>query len=86
MGFLHLDGTVMTEEVIGIGGSGLVIRQGQYVVKIPRLWLKVDVPEDGRLTPVEGGFDMRQFRLDQITREKGDLPQTRTLPWNCTLF
>lgn len=43
MGFLHLDGTLVTEEILGMGGSGLVIRNGQFAVKMPRLWQGVDV-------------------------------------------
>ena len=70
MGFLHLDGTLVTEEILGMGGSGLVIRKGQFAVKIPRLWQGVDVPADGRLTPEPEDFDMRQFRIDQMHLEK----------------
>lgn len=70
MGFLHLDGTPVTEEILGVGGSGLIVRAGQCAVKIPRLWQGVDILGDGTLTPEAGEFDMRQFRMDQINREK----------------
>lgn len=80
MGYLNLDGTTVTGEILGVGGSGLIIRQGQFAVKIPRLWLTVDVPEDGRLTPEEGGFDMRQFRIDQIEREKAIFRRLEACP------
>lgn len=70
MKYLHLDGTVLDGGIIGSGGSGLIIQEDQVAVKIPRLWLGVDVAEDGRLTPDPDGYDMRQFRIDQILREK----------------
>lgn len=70
MGYFHLDGTLVTEEVLGAGGSGVVIRKGQTAVKIPRLWHGVDIPEDGTLTPEAGDFDMWQFRIEQMNREK----------------
>ncbi|KIV81294.1 hypothetical protein, variant [Exophiala sideris] len=70
MGFLHLDGSPVTEEILGFGGSGLIVRAGQFAVKIPRLWQGVDILGNGTLTPEAGEFDMRQFRMDQINREK----------------
>lgn len=70
MVFLHLDGTPVTEEILGVSGSGLVVREDYFAVKIPRLWQGVDIPEDGRLTPEPEDFDMRQFRIDQMNREK----------------
>ena len=70
MGFLHLDGSPVTEEILGMGGSGLIVRAGQFAVKIPRLWQGVDILGDGTLTPEAEEFDMRQFRTDQINREK----------------
>lgn len=69
MDFVHIDGTSVVDEVLGIGGSGLIIRHGQFADKIPRLSLKFDVPS-GRLTPEEGDFDMRQCRIEQMRREK----------------
>ncbi|KAJ9497052.1 hypothetical protein H2202_007524 [Exophiala xenobiotica] len=77
MTFLHLDGTPVTEEILGMGGSGLVIRKGQLAVKIPRLWQGVDVPADGRLTPEPEAFDMRQCRIDQMQLEKSILRRLR---------
>ncbi|OCT52715.1 serine/threonine protein kinase [Cladophialophora carrionii] len=70
MGFLHLDGTPVTEEILGMGGSGLIVRVGQFALKIPRLWQGVDILGDGTLTPEAGEYDIRKFRVDQISREK----------------
>ncbi|KAJ9636936.1 hypothetical protein H2204_005082 [Knufia peltigerae] len=70
MTFLHLDGTLVSEDILGMGGSGLVVREGTFAVKIPRLWRGVDVPDNGRLTPEAEAFDMRQFRIDQMNQEK----------------
>lgn len=35
--FVHLDGTRVAEKIIGVGRTGIVIQQGLYVLKIPRL-------------------------------------------------
>lgn len=35
--FRHLDNTRVVEKIIGIGGSGIIIQQGQYALKIPRI-------------------------------------------------
>jgi hypothetical protein len=35
--FLHLDGTRVAEKIIGVSGTGIVIQQGEYALKIPRL-------------------------------------------------
>lgn len=43
--FVHVDGTRVTEKIIGVGGTGIVIQQGQYALKIPRL--SKDLESDG---------------------------------------
>lgn len=53
--YLYLDGTVVKEEIIGVGGAGIVVKRGAYAFKIPRIskLIKIDrVPvHDRRLTP-----------------------------------
>lgn len=34
---LHLDGTRVTDKVIGQGATGIIIQQGQYAVKLPHI-------------------------------------------------
>lgn len=80
MVFLHLNGIPVTEEILGVGGSGLVIREGHFAVKIPRLWQGVDILGDGRLTPEADEIDMRQFRVDQINREKSIFRRLKGCP------
>ncbi|KAK5290103.1 hypothetical protein LTR99_011181 [Exophiala xenobiotica] len=35
--YLYLDGTIVKEEIIGVGGAGIVVNQGGYAFKIPRI-------------------------------------------------
>jgi serine/threonine protein kinase len=71
---LHLDGTRVTERVIGQGSTGLVIEQGPYAVKLPILTRDVEV--DGvpvemlPLTPKEGDFDERPALIEAMETEK----------------
>ncbi|EHY60660.1 hypothetical protein ABEF92_001225 [Exophiala dermatitidis] len=71
---LHLDGTAVTEKVIGQGGTGIVVEQGQYALKLPRIsrYTKIDgVPvEVGSLTPKEGDYDERPPLIESIQTEK----------------
>lgn len=71
---LHLDGTAVTEKVIGQGGTGIVVEQGQYALKLPRISrpTKIDgVPvEVGSLTPKEGDYDERPPLIELIQTEK----------------
>ncbi|KAK5442658.1 hypothetical protein LTS15_010976 [Exophiala xenobiotica] len=71
---LHLDGTAVTEKVIGQGGTGIVVEQGQYALKLPRIsrHTKIDgVPvEVGSLTPKEGDYDERPPLIESIQTEK----------------
>ncbi|KAF7511161.1 hypothetical protein GJ744_005058 [Endocarpon pusillum] len=72
--FLHLDGTKVVERIIGIGGTGIVVQQGQYALKIPRI--SRDTESDGvlvtnrRLTPEEGDYDERPDLIRSIEDEK----------------
>ena len=69
-----MDGTKMTEQIIGQGQVGLVVSRGGYAVKIPKIEriLEIDgVPRDsGRLTPEEGGYDPRTSLIELLQREK----------------
>ncbi|ETI26861.1 hypothetical protein G647_10307 [Cladophialophora carrionii CBS 160.54] len=71
---LHLDGTRVTEKVIGQGSTGVIIEQGQYALTIPHIskYTKIDgVPvEIGSLTPKEGDYDDRQPLIESIEVEK----------------
>lgn len=71
---LHLDGTTVTEKVIGQGATGIIIEQGQYALKLPHIsrHTKIDgVPvEVGSLTPKEGDYDERTPLIESITDEK----------------
>lgn len=71
---LHLDGTRVTERVIGQGGTGIIIQQGQYALKLPRIsrHTKIDgvAVEVGRLTPEEGNYDERAPLIESIEVEK----------------
>ncbi|KAK5284785.1 hypothetical protein LTS03_008709 [Exophiala xenobiotica] len=71
---LHLDGTKVTEKVIGQGATGIIIEQGEYALKLPRIsrYTKIDgVPvEVGPLTPKEGDYDERPPLIESIEVEK----------------
>ncbi|KIV84238.1 hypothetical protein PV11_00029 [Exophiala sideris] len=72
--FVHLDGTRVTEKIIGVGGTGIVIQHGQRALKIPRL--SRDIGNDGMLlvdessTPNEGDYDIRSDLLLALERER----------------
>ena len=72
--FLHLDGTRVVERIIGIGGTGIIIQQGQYALKIPRISREIErvgVPlMYERLTPKEGDYDERPDLISSIEDEK----------------
>ncbi|KAK7897196.1 hypothetical protein LTR67_005085 [Exophiala xenobiotica] len=74
--WLHLDGTRVTEKVIGQGATGIIIEQGQYAIKLPHIsrYTKIDgVPveeEDGSLTPRDGDYDERPPLIESIEVEK----------------
>jgi hypothetical protein len=52
----------------------LVIKRGQFAVKIPKQNLQVETVDGGtrtigRLTPGPGDYDVRQAAIDNIERE-----------------
>ena len=72
---VYLDGTEVTEEIIGRGQAGTVVKRGGHAVKIPKItkFLEIDrVPHDsGRLTPdEEGGYDRRPPVIETLQNEK----------------
>ena len=72
--FLHLDGTRVIERIIGVGGTGIIIEQGQNALKIPRISRETErdgVPvTNRRLTPEEGDYDERPDLISSIDDEK----------------
>lgn len=73
--FVHLDGTKVTDEIIGIGGTNIVIQQGDYAIKIPRLsrfteMNGIPVSIDESQTPEEGGYDIRVDLIKALKNEK----------------
>ncbi|EXJ87641.1 serine/threonine protein kinase [Capronia coronata CBS 617.96] len=72
--FIHLDGTRVTEKIIGVGGTGIVVQHGQQAIKIPRL--SREFGTDGRplldesLPPKEGDYDVRSGLLLSLQQEK----------------
>jgi hypothetical protein len=74
--WLHLDGTRVTEKVIGQGATGIIIEQGQYALKLPHIsrYTKINgVPveeQDGSLTPRDGDYDERPPPIASIEVEK----------------
>lgn len=72
--FVRLDGSrVPYYDFIGVGAAGVVIQQGQFAVKVPKLCRRYEgdrIVEDESLPPGEGCFDMRQASITAIDREK----------------
>lgn len=73
--FVHLDGTTVTDEIIGIGGTNIVIQQGKYAIKIPRLSRiteisGISVSIDESKPPEEGGYDYRADLIGALRNEK----------------
>ncbi|KIW36770.1 uncharacterized protein PV06_11059 [Exophiala oligosperma] len=72
--FVHLDGSKVTERIVGLGGTGIVIQQGQYALKIPRLSRDIEI--DGVLlindssTPEAGDYDIRSDLISSLERER----------------
>ncbi|EXJ82317.1 serine/threonine protein kinase [Capronia epimyces CBS 606.96] len=79
MAFLYLDGSPVCDEILNMAGFGMVIRRGEFAIKIPRLREGVDDSEDeiarlrirlrGVLSDLKE-IDMREFIIEQIYREK----------------
>ena len=72
--FVHLDGTRVTEKIIGVGGTGIVIQQGQCAIKIPRLSRQIGNDGtplfDESSTPKEGDYEIRSSLLLSLERER----------------
>ncbi|RMZ79917.1 hypothetical protein DV738_g3041, partial [Chaetothyriales sp. CBS 135597] len=72
--YLYLDGTVVIEEIIGVGGGGIVVKRGGYAFKIPRISKVIEIDgvpfDDGRLTPNEGDYDERAAAIRAFKNEK----------------
>lgn len=65
---------VPAQHVVGQGGSGLVLRRGQFAFKIPNLTREVEMIDGQRmirrLTPEPGEYDERQMAIKCIEGEK----------------
>ncbi|OAL32584.1 hypothetical protein AYO20_07894 [Fonsecaea nubica] len=73
--YVYLDGTTVTEDIIGIGGTGIVVSRRGYAYKIPLISkiLKIDgIPFDyGALLPrKEGDYDERATAVKALEHEK----------------
>lgn len=73
--YVYLDGTVVREEIIGVGGTGIVVSRGGYAYKIPLISkiIKIDgVPFDdgGFPPPKEGDYDERATAIEALENEK----------------
>ncbi|EEP77298.1 predicted protein [Uncinocarpus reesii 1704] len=72
--FLHLDGTKVVERVTGVGGTGIVIDQRPYALKIPRISRPIEIDgvpvATGRLTPEGGDYNERPDLIHSIQDEK----------------
>lgn len=72
--YLYLDGTIVKEEIIGVGGLGIVVNRGGYAFKIPRISKIIEIDgvpfDDGRLTPNEGDYDERAAAIRAFKHEK----------------
>ncbi|KIW81866.1 hypothetical protein Z517_04892 [Fonsecaea pedrosoi CBS 271.37] len=72
--FVHSDGTRVTDKIIGVGGTGIVIQKGQYAIKIPRLTREFDddggVALDESLVPKEGEYDLLADLVGSLERER----------------
>ncbi|OAL32820.1 hypothetical protein AYO20_07777 [Fonsecaea nubica] len=83
--YLYLDGTVVQEEVIGVGGAGIVVNREGYALKIPLISkvFEIDgVPVDDRILNADAGdsYDelavaIKSFRHEKaIYKRLGDHP------------
>ncbi|OAL40481.1 hypothetical protein AYO20_00217 [Fonsecaea nubica] len=72
--FVHSDGTRVTDKIIGVGGTGIVIQKGQYAIKIPRLTREFDddggVALDESMAPKEGEYDLLADLVGSLERER----------------
>ncbi|OAL37169.1 hypothetical protein AYO20_03647 [Fonsecaea nubica] len=70
-----LNGTTVTDKVIGIGGTNIVLQRGEYAIKIPRLSRITQVGDtavsiDQSRPPQEGDFDYRGVLIRALQNEK----------------
>ncbi|RMD44600.1 hypothetical protein DV735_g506, partial [Chaetothyriales sp. CBS 134920] len=73
--FVHVDGSKVTDKIIGIGGTNIVVEQGIYAVKLPRLSRffapdGVSVLIDQSRPPGKGGYDYRGQLINALENEK----------------
>lgn len=73
--FVHVDGTTVKEEIIAVGGTNLVIRQGKYAIKIPLLsriteYDGIPVMIDQSRPAEEGDYDYRGALIAALDNEK----------------
>lgn len=72
--YVYMDGSVVREPIIGIGGTGIVVRREKHAVKLPQLAIIIEsggVPVEPRsLTPEEGDYDERAALSRIIETEK----------------
>ena len=47
--YVRLDGTKVTDEIIGAGGTGLVVRRGPHAVKKHYISRKIEIDENSIL-------------------------------------
>lgn len=68
MKFIHIDGRRVTEPILGLGGSCIVIRQGQCAVKIPKL--SRPLHEDATVSDHESDYDEKAAAIEDLLNEK----------------
>ena len=72
--YLYLDGTIVREQIIGVGGSGIVVSRGGYAYKIPLISkiIRINgVPfDDEEFTPKDGDYDERATAIKTFENEK----------------
>lgn len=73
--YLYLDGTIVEEKIIGMGGVGIVVNRGGYACKIPRIFKVYDidgVPVDNPIqTPIhKGDYDEVAAAVSSFKHEK----------------
>ena len=79
--YLYLDGTIVTEEIIGMGGAGIVVNRGGYACKIPRIFKVVEIDGVPVENPIHEGVYaevaavVRSFKKEKaIYKRLGDHP------------
>lgn len=73
---MYLDGTRVVERIIGKGGMGIVVQQGQYALKIPRIFRDIKEGDEALRTnrrlihEEEGDYDEHPDLIRWIEDEK----------------